>query len=57
MTQQCCFYCKARTGCTGVCINNPLFCTEFCAWLDDGCQGFEHDKAEYERIKAVFEGG
>lgn len=53
----CCWYCKLIKGCSSRCLNDPLYCVEFCAWMDNDCDDFVFDEKEYNRLKSAFVGG
>jgi len=52
---KCCWYCKHLKKCQRACINNPLYCIEFCAWfMDEDCEDFEFDERKYRDLRAQF---
>ena len=50
----CCWYCVHIGECKEACPNNPLYCTEFCAWHEEPCNNFELNEEAYEKLKEQF---
>ena len=46
----CCWYCSHLEKCATRCVNNPLYCVEFCAWVEDGCENFTLDVKAYNSL-------